>query len=415
MSASSPLDSIRASRTSYWLETPLVTGRPFAEESSAVKGEILVIGSGLAGVSTAYWLMKAGMTDVVLVDHIPEQAASFRNCGHLLPGTVESLAALVKLKGKAVAEAIWRYSVAACEQVTQTAKELSIDCELRRNGYLTIALEGSQMAEIHESTALLNSLGYRNEVWQPEQLAEVGIAAGLGARFEPEASSMNPVKFRNGLLDWCLAKGLRYFSGVEVSRVEQVSDGVELGTACGRQLSGDFAVVAANAYAQNMLPSVKARQLAVPFRGQILVSEPLPEGFPLAEIPHSYNHGYEYALRTVGNRLIIGGWRDKIPGMERGDYSLEPNPVITEGLSTFAQQSYVQGDQLAFERAWVGIMASSQTGLPFVGPLPAERIFVNLGFTGHGLPWTHGTAKLLAEIMMGTASGPIVGHLSFPR
>lgn len=396
----------------YWLETPLTTGS--RDRSELADADIIIIGSGLAGVSTAYWLLREGMTNVAIIDHEPEQAASFRNCGHLLPGTVETLAALVKLKGLAVATDIWHYSVEACELVTETATALGLDCELRRNGYLTVALEDNQEAEIHESVRLLGELGYPNEIWQPDQLESVGIKAGRVARFEPRASSMNPVKFRNGVLAWCMAKGLRYVSGIEVTGVSQEGAGVSIATREGQPLRSEFAVVAANAYAQNMIPQLKSRQLAVPFRGQILVSEPLPEGFPLAPIPHSYNHGYEYALRTAGNRLIIGGWRDKIPGMERGDYSLVPNPTISEGLSDFARRCYVGGEQLAFERAWVGIMASSHSGLPIVGPLASERIFLNVGFTGHGLPWTHGTGRLLAQIMMGTAQGPILPHLRMP-
>lgn len=396
----------------YWLETPLITG----DSSSAdlADSDIIIIGSGLAGVSTAFWLMKLGAENVAIVDHLPEVAASFRNCGHLLPGTVESLSALTKLKGLAVAKDIWHYSVEACELVTETASALGIDCELRRQGYLTIALAESQRAEIEESVALLNQIGYPNEIWEPDQLAAVGIRAGLAARYEPAASSMNPTKFRNGLLSWCLSRGLRYASGIEVTGVEQRGAGVTITAKAGETLRCEAAVVATNAYAQNMLPFVKARQLAVPFRGQISVSEPLPDGFPLGPIPHSFNHGYEYALRTAGNRLIIGGWRDKIPGMERGDYSLEPNPTITEGLESFAKKTYAQGDKLVFNRSWVGIMASSHNGLPIVGPSANERVFVNIGFTGHGLPWTHGTGKLLAQIMLGTAEGPILGHLRVP-
>lgn len=403
--------SDQPSPSSYWLDTPLITGT--ATPADLARADIVVVGSGLAGISAAYWLQEAGVDRIAIVDHLPEQAASFRNCGHLLPGTVESPAALVKLKGLAEAAEIWHYSVAACELVTETATKLGIDCELRRRGYLTIALGDSQRAEIEESVALLDQFGYPGAVWGPEQLAQVGIRAGLSARFEPRASSMNPVKFRNGLMAHCLRRGLSYVSGIEVQGVSQKAGRVELATA-GGAISCEFAVIASNAYAQNMLPQLKARQLAVPFRGQILVSEPLGPSVPLAPIPHSFNHGYEYALRTAGDRLIIGGWRDKIPGMELGDYSLTPNPTINAGLADFARRSYVGGESLAFPRSWVGIMASSQTGLPFVGPTASERIFLNLGFTGHGLPWTHGTGKLLAQIMMGTAKGPILAHLRPP-
>ena len=82
---------------SYWLEAGIELGSP---KPPAKSGEILVIGSGVAGVSSCYWLQKEGFENITLIDYKPEEAASFRNCGHVLYGTVESMKGLCSLYGK---------------------------------------------------------------------------------------------------------------------------------------------------------------------------------------------------------------------------------------------------------------------------------------------------------------------------
>src|SRR6478735_8176429 len=116
----------------YWLEIAAVHG----SKARPKDAEIAIIGSGLSGVSAAYWLQEKGYTDIVLVDFEPEVAASFRNCGHILYGTVESMQALAALHGEDIAKKLWGLSIDICHDVRETVKRHQIEADYRQDGYL---------------------------------------------------------------------------------------------------------------------------------------------------------------------------------------------------------------------------------------------------------------------------------------
>lgn len=386
----------------YWLESvPLLGAREKPRE-----GGIAVIGSGLAGASVAYWLTKAGFSDVVIIDDQPLVAATFRNCGHILNGTVESMAALVSLHGHDVAREIWGFSVDICEDVRRTIEDLRLDCEYHRDGYLVIAIDETEEREIHDSIALLKGMGFDSSYLSATDLEKLGFRGVHGGRFEPTSAQAHPVKFRNGVLNAALANGAAYHSGVPVVEVEETADGVAVITEEHGLLRYDAAVIAANAYSPLVADFFARHKLVEPFRGQIITSAPLRAKIPVS-YPHSFDHGYEYALRTQDNRLMIGGWRHNTPGGEMGTYDLDPNPQVEEGLKEFTAKHYSFKEPIQWDYSWSGIMAASKTGFPFIGPTDSPRIFTVAGFTGHGFSWAHGSAKLLTQIILGETIPPV--------
>src|SRR5277367_155885 len=92
----------------YWLEVPLLRG---SSDTPPPHSSIVIIGSGLSGVSAGYFLQKQGFTDITIIDHEPEKAATFRNCGHILHGTVESMKAFSEIHGSEKAKELWTFSV----------------------------------------------------------------------------------------------------------------------------------------------------------------------------------------------------------------------------------------------------------------------------------------------------------------
>lgn len=393
----------------YWLESLPISG----SRERPREGGIAVVGSGLAGVSTAYWLTKAGFKDVVIVDHEPQAAATFRNCGHILNGTVESMAAMVSLHGREVAREIWGFSVEICDDVRHTIEELKLDCEYRRDGYLVIAIDATEEREIHTSLNLLNEMGFGSTFVSSAALEKLGFRNVHGARFEATSAQAHPTKFRNGVLNAALKAGASYFTDVPVIAIEEGGDGVVVVSKNHGRLHYDAAVIATNAYSPLVADFYARHKLVEPFRGQIITSAPLKEHIPVS-YPHSFDHGYEYALRTQDNRLMIGGWRHHTPGGEMGTYDLEPNPYVEEGLKEFVNTHYSFKESIQWEYSWAGIMAASKTGFPFIGPTDSPRIFTVAGFTGHGFSWAHGSAKLLSRIILGEKV-PAVARFFNPR
>lgn len=394
---------------SYWMEVPLRLGL----KERPRDGGIAIIGAGISGASVAYWLGKQGFDDLTLIDFEPEKAATLRNCGHILYGTVESMRALVALHGPLVAREIWDFSIQVCHTLRNTVKDLNIACDYAQDGYLVIAIDEVEDREIQESCQLLQNMGFASEYRDAAAVRQLGFKVNWGARFEPGSAQAHPVKFRNALIEAAEAAGTSYHTGWQVVAVEDQGDHVQIRYAdgsCGRY---EFAVIAANAYAPLLSSYYAQKRLVEPFRGQIITSAPLKHP-PRITYPHSFDHGYIYALVTPDHRLMIGGWRNHTPHGEIGTYDLQPNPLVEDGLKEFVDAHYDLKERITWQYSWAGIMAASQTAFPFIGPTREQRIFTCAGFTGHGFSWAHGSAKLLADIMAGNPVPKVIRHFD-PR
>ncbi|NRA67856.1 MAG: FAD-binding oxidoreductase [Pseudobacteriovorax sp.] len=382
-------------RSPYWLDEPLILGQVALPKSA----EIVVIGSGLSGASSCYWLQEKGFHDITMLDHRSDTAASYRNCGHILNGTVESPVALTKLLGVESARNIWQFSVEVCDDVANTIDRLSLQADYKRDGYLVMAVDAVEDQEIRESIAILKDFSIDNEYLTTNDLENLGFRNVYGARFEASSAQAHPVKFRNGLVKHSLAHGLKYCTEAKVLDVKDQGSFVTVSTEKG-DITCEAVVIAANAYSSLLSSYYHKHRLVEPFRGQIICSKPLKGNIPVS-YPHSFDHGYEYALATEDNRLMIGGWRQNTEGGETGTYDLTPNETVELGLKNFTKHHYQFDEELEWEYSWSGIMATSRTGLPFIGPTNSPRIYTVSGFTGHGFSWAHGSAKLLANIMAG--------------
>ncbi|MGE0173525.1 MAG: NAD(P)/FAD-dependent oxidoreductase [Oligoflexales bacterium] len=380
----------------YWCEIPPVIG----QKSKPTEGGIAIVGSGLAGASAAYWLLKKGFEDITIIDYQNTESATLRNCGHILNGTVESMLAMVALHGEEIAKEIWEFSVRICDMVGETVRELGINADYRKDGYLVMAIDETERKEIEQSVELLTRMGFHSELVSDAQLRDYGFKNVFGARYEKTSAQAHPVKFRNGLLNYCLKSGVKYFSDVKINEVNESNGSVILSSHAYGDLKYDSAVIAANAYSPLLSSFYANHRLVEPFRGQIMVSNPLKHEFKV-KFPHSFDHGYEYALVTEDNRLMLGGWRNHSPSKELGTYDTTPNSHIEQGLALFAQDHYDIAEDVEWEYSWGGIMAASRTGFPFIGPTSSPLIYTVAGFTGHGFSWAHGSASLLADVMAG--------------
>ncbi|MGE4233340.1 MAG: NAD(P)/FAD-dependent oxidoreductase [Bacteriovoracia bacterium] len=381
---------------SYWLEAT-----PIAGETSLTpkKAGIVVIGSGLAGTSTAYFLQKHGFDDVLVIDRNPTEAATYRNAGHILYGTVESMKALVEIHGRQKAKELYDFSIECCELVPKTIDELGIKAEYKRDGYLVIANSEVENKECLESIELLNDMGFESQYVDADAVKKLGFKKCFGARYEKGSAQGHPAKFRNGVMRTYLDRGGKYHSNIEVLSIDENQDGVIVKTKTG-DIHAEAAVIAANAYSPLFSDYFKSRGLIDPFRGQIVVSKPLEHEFKVT-YPHSFDHGYEYGLVTSDNRLLLGGWRNHSPTKEMGIYSLDVNPFIEKGLKDFANEYYDIKEPIEWQYSWSGIMGASKTGMPFIGNTTSPRIYCVAGFTGHGFSWAHGSGKLCADIIAG--------------
>ncbi len=116
---------------SLWLDGVGRTYPPLDGDESA---DVAIVGAGIAGIATAYFLAKAGASVVVLDARGVAEAASGRNAGFLLAGVAENFVAASRRYGAANALRIWRLTKRTQTLVRQLVDEHGIACELRWNG-----------------------------------------------------------------------------------------------------------------------------------------------------------------------------------------------------------------------------------------------------------------------------------------
>lgn len=382
--------------TTYWYDT--AGAGPESSKSKPEDGGILIVGSGLAGVSTAYFLLEQGFDEITIVDCGTENASYFRNAGHILHGNSESYKANISIYGHEKAKQLFKMSEQFIEQYHETIEKLNLDVDLHRGDYFFIGDSENEQSQLVESVELMEKDGFTSSYMASKQeLESFNIKQATAARGCKLSAQINPAKFRNQLLEYLINQGVKYHS-YKVKDLNQ--NGLQTTCTYHDDLisTHDATVIAGNAYSPLFSKFFKQKKLVEPFKGQIIVSKPMKQEVKRAS--WSRDHGYIYGTITEDNRVLIGGWRNNIEGGETGTYDLELNKQISKGLREYVE-THFDFEPLEFEYEWTGIMGTSNTGLPHVGPTDDSLIYACSSFTGYGVSFSHGCAKLLADIIVG--------------
>jgi gamma-glutamylputrescine oxidase len=358
---------------SLWLDGVRRAYPPLEGDTTA---DVAVVGAGIAGVATAYFLAKRGAKVVVLDARGVAEAASGRNAGFLLAGVAENFVAASRRYGAANAQRIWRLTKRTQALVRQLVAEHDIACELRWNGSDQIAGDEDEWREVEESARLLAAQGVR-------------VRADATARSATYADDgdLHPVRWVRGLARAAAAAGARIH---EESAVISVEEGVAR-TARGA-VRANTVVLCTNAYTAHLTAS-RVR----PVRGQMLATAPTS---PIFARPAYANRGYRYWRQTQDGRVVVGGWRDTAVEREVGEDE-GPTDEIQTQLDAFLRTHDMTA---AVTHRWAGTMGFSHDALPYVGRTGA-RLFVCGGFTGHGMAFGPACAELAATLIA-TGSHP---------
>src|SRR5262245_16664379 len=129
--------------TSHWLATA-PTAMSVPDDLSAT-ADVVVVGGGLLGAATTYWLARAGAQVVLLEARQLAGGASGRNGGFVVAGTAAAYPEAIERHGHTAARAVWKLTLESRALLRQTLAEEAIDCDYREPGLLHLALGDSQL------------------------------------------------------------------------------------------------------------------------------------------------------------------------------------------------------------------------------------------------------------------------------
>lgn len=359
--------------------------------------EYAVVGGGLVGLSTAYWLARAGHRVTVLEAGNLAGRASGRNAGFLLTGSAEPFVTLAKAVGEEAALGFWRLSRENRDLLRAELLDPGlVECEFVAEGSWIAALDDDeQVGLLRASAERLEAAGFELRWVEGEELRRASGSKRLGgALHQPRDGGLDPVALARGI---ATAGGFEVRTGLRIRGLEPCSEGIRL-TADGGDLVARRLVVAVNAYAPALLPHLAGT--VRPVRGQMLATAPGPR--PLSGVWY-IDDGFQYLRQLPDGTVLLGGCRQVALEEEVG-FREEPNPKVQAELDRFLEDAFPGLAGREVVRRWAGIMAFTDEGLPRVGEVPdIPGAFFAAGLSGHGLSLGFALGRHLARCAAGEA------------
>lgn len=390
------MDSPTSSR-SFWLanlERPPLPNSQNLPSSS----EVVVIGGGLTGVSTAYWLRSLGIQTTLLERGELSCGATGRNGGHLVIGANQNWGESVHSVGLEETLALWTFTQQSAELTRQFVEEYNVACDLHFNRWVTLALTPEQATDLRQSYDQMAAHGLVTDFWDAAEAAkQTHSSLFQAALVEPHHAQLWPAKLVLGIAQVAAQKGAIICPQTNVQTVQRQSDSFILQTDKG-QIEAKSIVHATNAFTHHLLPELK--DIITPVRGQVIATEPVPR---LWDFDWLANNSYEYAIQRLDGRIIFGGMRRRSPTRESGvedDTTLEPN--VSQGLRSFLREAFEPLREAKIDYEWTGIMGYTPDDNPLIGKVPGRPDeYIAAGYTGHGMSVGFLAGKTLAETIAG--------------
>lgn len=359
------------------------------------RGDVVVVGGGITGLSTAYHLARAGVS-VALVDaNSFGWGASGRNGGQINPGLKHEPADIEKAFGPELGARMIAFSGSAPDKVFRLVSEAGIACEARRTGTIRAAFSSGSVAFLERASADLQRRGAPVEWLDREAVARAtGTDRYVAAALDRRGGSLNPLAYSRGLADAAAAAGARLFAHTPVSGLTRDADGWTLTGTHGRLRAGRV-ILASNGYTDDLLPGL--RRSVVPVFGGIIASAPLPAAMAERILPGRHVL-YEHESITVYYRLDAAG-RLLMGGRSR----LRPlhGPDRFPDLKRYTRRLWPFLGDVQWTHGWNGQLAITVDHYPNLTS-PAPGLMACIGYNGRGVAMATAIGGELSRWATGT-------------
>jgi hypothetical protein len=205
--------------------------------------DVVIIGGGIAGLSTAYELSQRGQ-DVVVIDRAAiGQGMTARTTAHLASVSDDSFEALIRLRGLEPAKTFYRSHATAIDRIEQIQAGEGIGCNFRRlDGCLFPAI-GSDPSRLDAELDACRRVGI--PVREKHGLPFKSQDKTRSLHF-PDQATFHPLRYLRGLAQALTARKARLYANSAVETVEEADDQVTVRTLDGHRVRAKAAVIATN-------------------------------------------------------------------------------------------------------------------------------------------------------------------------
>ena len=352
--------------------------------------DVVVIGAGISGLSTAYHLLEAGFGVLVIDKGDVASGETSRTTAHVSSALDDHYCELEKMHGADGARLAAESHAAAISSIEAIARKENIACDFARvDGYL-FASKASQRSLLERERAAATRAGLEVELVKS---APLPFGTGPALRFAQQAQ-FQPLAYVSGLADAVRRKGGLIRTGV---RVQSVSEGAPARVHMdgGSSVVARFVVVATNTPIVDVF-AMHTKQAA--YRSYAL-GVGIPKGSVERALYWDTEDPYHY-VRVAGDDdlLIVGGEDHKVGQSKSPEQSWAR-------LDAWTRERFPMAQPVRFR--WSGQVWEPVDGLAYIGKNPgrADNVFISTGDSGNGI--THGAiAGILLSDLIAKRNNP---------
>ena len=397
---------------------------------------VIVLGSGVIGVASAYYLAQQG-AQVTVMDRQagPAEETSFGNAGQVSPGystpwaapgipfkavkwmfqhhaplainidgsmwQLQWMAQMLKncnlesyTKNKERMMRVAEYSRDCLKELRETT---GISYENRAKGTLQVFRNEAQLEAVHRDIEVLKECGVSYELLDQNDLAKVEPALAyakdklVGGLHLPNDETGDCYLFTNALAEKAKALGVEFQFNQNVEALLVEGDEIKGVRVNGQVLTADRYVLAFGSYSRDFLKPLHLNLPVYPVKGYSLTIPIVqPEFAPQSTV---LDETYKIAITRFDQRIRVGGMA------ELSGFNLGLNQDRRATLEMVTNDLFPGGD-MAQASFWTGLRPMTPDSTPIIGATRFSNLFLN---TGHGtLGWTMacGSGKLISDLVL---------------
>ncbi len=364
-----------------------------------VLADVLVVGGGFAGLSSAIELAQRGYKVVVLEADRVCSGASGRNGGQTIVGFASGQEPFEQQLGAANARLAWDMSLEAVKLIDERIAQFQIECD-RVKGYLYVADSPRKARALEvEMQAMERSYGFKTDFARGADVQKhIQSPLYCASAYEGTSGHLHPLKYGLGLARASRALGVEIFEHspvVDLQRGARVTARTKGGT-----VSAQFGVLAGNytlaEYGPRVAPDIAPRIMPV---GTYMISTAqLDPHLCKRLIPSNAsacdnNFILDYFRFSADHRMLFGG---------RVSYSTRTPADLQGVMARRLGEVFPELCNVPIEFLWGGFVDISMNRAPDFGRL-GENLYYLQGFSGHGVALTGLAGRLVAQAVAGQA------------
>ncbi|HET6244345.1 MAG: FAD-dependent oxidoreductase [Bacteroidetes bacterium] len=386
-------DITSGQNNTFWINSSVPVS--YSELQQDISVDVVIVGGGIAGVTTAYMLVKEGKTVAIIEDGYIGSGETGRTTAHIVNALDDRYFEIEKVFGHEGARLAAQSHTAAIEMIEKIVLEEAIPCDFERlNGYLFLHSSDKEESIIEEYEATQRA-GINTEIIN--HIPGIPTEQGPCLKFKDQAQ-FHPMKYLKGLCDVIISFGGMIFTGTHAKTIDK--NGIV--TSHGYRVKAKQIVVATNSPVNNKV-AIHTKQ--APYRTYVIGAKIPKNSLPKAlwwdtgeQNSKWHTNPYHYVrLQSYDHKydlLIIGG-EDHKTGQDEEQVIDRFQRLKKWALKRFPIEEIIY--------KWSGQVIEPVDYLAFIGrnPMDSKNIYIVTGDSGNGM--THGTIAgiLITDLIHG--------------